>query len=477
MSKQIAIYWCRLDLRLADNPALRAAIEAADAVIPLYIWSPEEDGEWAPGGAASWWLHQSLDSFDQSLRGCGSRLIIRQGGSLDVLQQVIEESGATSVYWNRRYEPSARKRDKKIKSVLAERISEVKSFNSALLAEPWQVENKQGKPYKVYTPFSKQYFNELDIEEPLPGVRKVSAPASWPESESLSSLKLEPKINWADGIRDAWEPGEAGAAKNLKRFLKQAVIEYDTARDIPGERGTSRLSPHLHFGEIGPRQIWQAVHKNAAKQMRSGSHTYLKEILWREFAYHLLFHFPHTTTKPLREEFARFPWKRSKKLLTAWQKGQTGYPIVDAGMRELWATGWMHNRVRMIVASFLVKHLLIRWQEGSEWFWDTLVDADLASNTLGWQWTAGCGADAAPYFRIFNPILQGEKFDPQGEYIRRWVPELSRMPNKWICKPWDAPADVLSSAGVTLDENYPSPIVDHSEARQAALEGYDSLKD
>jgi deoxyribodipyrimidine photo-lyase len=293
-------------------------------------------------------------------------------------------------------------------------------------------------------------------------------------------LELEPRIDWAAGFRAAWTPGEAGAQANLETFVRAILLNYDASRNQPAQPGTSRLSPHLHFGEISPRQIWQAVKFHALEAGVPKTHwsrwQFLAEVGWREFAHHLLFHFPHTVTEPLRAEFKRFPWREDSAALRAWQRGRTGYPFVDAGMRELWATGWMHNRVRMVVASFLVKDLLLPWQAGARWFWDTLVDADLAQNTLGWQWTAGCGADAAPYFRVFNPVGQGEKFDPQGDYVRRWCPELARLPAEWIHQPWAAPAAVLDQAGVRLGENYPPPIVSHAIAREVALEAYAQLK-
>ena len=300
-----------------------------------------------------------------------------------------------------------------------------------------------------------------------------------PSGIELSELSLLPKINWDSGFKSAWVPGEEGAKRELKRFVESDLFDYHERRNIPSVVGTSRLSPYLAWGELSPNQIWFAVQeklKRAGVTSQEGSRVYLNEILWREFAYHLLFHFPETPTKPLREEFSRFPWADNKKLLRCWQRGRTGYPIVDAGMRELWVTGWMHNRVRMIVASFLVKDLLIPWQRGAEWFWDTLVDADLASNTLGWQWTAGCGADAAPFFRVFNPSGQGERFDTEGDYVKRWCPELAKLPAKWIHRPWEAPQEILSRAGVELGVDYPKPVVDHAEMRAEALEAYSSLK-
>ena len=466
------IVWFRLDLRLADNPALRAAVDTGQPVVPVFIWSPEEEQDWQPGAASRWWLHQSLQSLSESLNKVGSKLLIREGGSLEQLQVLCEELKAGSVFWNRRYEPAIIERDSQIKESLISSGIEAKSFNSALLLEPWEVKNKQGGPYKVYTPFSKFCFNST-FRPPLPAVRSLKSLKKYPRSSALDELELEPKIDWASGFESAWSPGERGAQNNLKRFLKNAAEQYDNQRNIPGITGTSRISPHLHFGEIGPLQVWSALNERFSKKIPDGAHTYLKEILWREFAYHLIFHFPHTPDSPLREDFANFPWKKNKRHLAAWQKGRTGFPIVDAGMRELWHTGWMHNRVRMIVASFLVKHLLIPWQEGAKWFWDTLVDADLASNTLGWQWTAGCGADAAPYFRVFNPILQGEKFDSKGEYVRKWIPEISALPNKLIHKPWEASAEVLAHAEIKLGKSYPKPIVDHREGRENALQAYD----
>jgi deoxyribodipyrimidine photo-lyase len=291
----------------------------------------------------------------------------------------------------------------------------------------------------------------------------------------LEDLELEPKIDWAAGMRAAWRPGEEGAQQELKRFLA-GVEGYASDRNYPSKPGTSRLSPHLHFGEISPREIWHSVLARRNRENAAAVDAYLREVGWREFAYHLLFHFPFTADECLRREFDRFPWSNNRDLLRRWQRGETGYPLVDAGMRELWATGWMHNRVRLVAASFLTKHLRMRWQEGAYWFWDTLVDADLANNALGWQWTAGCGADAAPYFRIFNPVLQSEKFDPEGDYIRCWAPELRGLPVPWIHKPWTAPELVLAEAGVQFGVNYPFPLVEHEQARCEALQAYERLR-
>lgn len=474
------LVWFRLDLRLADNPALTAAVRRGGPVIPVFIWAPAEDGDWPPGAASRWWLHQSLNALATELEHRGARLILRQGESLSTLRALVRTTGAGAVFWNRRYEPTLVARDRQVKEALRADGLEVESFNSALLFEPWTVANQAGRPFQVFTPFWRHCLNQPDPPAPDPAPSTLPAPARWPGSEPLAALALEPRPDWAGGLRAAWQPGEAGAAANLRGFLERAFAEYATRRDRPDQPGTSRLSPHLHFGEIGPRQVWHAVKALAAPRglppaaWRGGR--FLAELGWREFAHHLLFHFPHTPAAPLREEFARFAWRRNAAGLKAWQRGRTGYPIVDAGMRELWSTGWMHNRVRMIAASFLVKDLLVDWREGARWFWDTLVDADLAANTLGWQWTAGCGADAAPFFRIFNPVTQGQKFDPQGDYVRRWVPELARLPAEWIHQPWAAPPEVLTRAGVELGKHYPEPVVRHAIAREVALEALAKIR-
>jgi deoxyribodipyrimidine photo-lyase len=474
------LLWFRLDLRLADNPALSAALQGGGPVVPVFIWSPEEEGDWPPGAASKWWLHQSLEAVSADLRALGSQLILRRGPALDTLRALVRETGAGAVYWNRRYELAVIARDKQVKAALRQDGLMVKSFNAALLHEPWTIRNTSGKPFQVFTRFWEHCLALPDPEKALPAPKQMASPKKWPTSLPLESLELEPKINWAEGIRAAWQPGEAGAAANLKRFLERAFDDYPDGRNRPDLSGTSRLSPHLHFGEISPRQVWHAVSRLAARRKLKPNQwrrsQFLAEMGWREFAYHLLYHFPHTPAEPLRPEFKKFPWRKKASWLEAWQQGRTGYPIVDAGMRELWATGWMHNRVRMVVASFLVKDLLQPWQDGAAWFWDTLVDADLANNTLGWQWTTGCGADAAPFFRVFNPTIQGEKFDPEGNYVRRWCPELAKLPAKWIHKPAQAPAEVLKSAGVELGRDYPKPIVWHASAREVALEAFVRIK-
>lgn len=475
-----SILWLRLDLRLADNPALDAAVRRGGPVLPVFIGSPEEEGEWPPGGASKWWLHQSLAALDAHLRELGSRLTLRRGPALKALQTLVRESGATAVFWNRRYEPAILARDIALSESLRAAGLEAASFNAALLREPWAIQNRTGKPFQVFTPFWKHCLALPDPAQPLPAPKQLKAPLKWPKSLPLSALELEPKINWADGLRTAWQPGESGATANLRRFITQAFDQYTDLRNRPDLLGTSRLSPHLHFGEISPRQVWHSLRQRAGRRGWTDAHwrgsQFLAELGWREFAHHLLHHFPYTLTEPLRPEFKSFPWRTDTTSLRAWQQGVTGFPIVDAAMRELWATGWLHNRARMIVASFLVKDLLLPWTEGARWFWDTLVDADLAQNTLGWQWAAGCGADAAPYFRIFNPCLQGEKFDPQGDYVRRWCPELVNVPAKWIHRLHQAPLEILQRAGVVLGRNYPQPMVRHAIAREVALEAYARMK-
>ncbi|NLX14013.1 MAG: deoxyribodipyrimidine photo-lyase [Phycisphaerales bacterium] len=466
------IVWFRQDLRLADNPALAAAGRRGTPIIPVFIFDPESEGRWAPGGAARWWMHHSLYELDNQLRGRGSRLIIRQGQTLDTLDELVRQSGADAVFWNRRYEPAARRQDETIARNLKKRGLTVETFNATLLFEPDEVMNKQGEPYRVFTPYYHACLARGEPTAPLPPPHRLPSPQRWPDTLKLAELQLRPTIDWAGGLAEAWKPGETAAQQCLKRFVTRALNDYNEQRERPDLEGTSRLSPYLHWGEISSRQVWSAIRAESGRDAEA----FCRQLIWREFAHHLLYHFPRTPTKPLRPEFERFPWTRQRKLLSAWQRGRTGYPLVDAGMRQLWHTGWMHNRVRMVVASFLVKHLLIPWTAGADWFWDTLVDADLANNTFGWQWTAGCGADAAPYFRIFNPVGQAERFDPDGEYVRRWVPELARLPVPWIHRPWEAATALLEKSGVRLGHTYPEPIVEHSEARRLALAAYQQMR-
>ncbi len=472
----VTIVWFRRDLRLDDNPALAAAA-ARGHVVPVYIHAPEEEAPWEPGAASRWWLHWSLEKLAASLAKAGAPLVVRPGPSLGALRAVAAEFAATHVVWNRRYEPALVKRDTVIKKALTTGGLVIESFNGGLLYEPVHVATKEGKPYQVFTPFWRALLARPEPAEPVAATRKLR-PAS-PVKKAVRSLAvgeldLLPTIPWDATMKKTWSPGEAGASKRLDAFLDHRLPNYSTERDRPDHDGTSALSPHLHFGEISPRRIWHAVRQavggRPAAKLTGSPEVYLREIGWREFASHLLYHFPHTTDAPLRADYARFPWAKDPVGLRAWQRGRTGYPIVDAGMRQLWATGWMHNRVRMIVASFLVKDLRVSWLEGARWFWDTLVDADLAANTLGWQWAAGCGADAAPYFRIFNPTTQGETHDPDGSYVRTWVPQLARLSVADIHAPAEVPERSLEKAGITLGRDYPEPIVDHAEARKLALE-------
>lgn len=481
MNQKPAVVWFRNDLRLADNPALKAAAECGGPIMPVFIWAPEEEGEWAPGAAARWWLHQSLTQLEGALVKLGARLIVRRGGSFDALKELVRQTGARRVFWNRRYEPAIVERDRRVEEQLRTCGCQVGIHEANLLTDPWTVRNKSGRPFQVFTAFWKSCLASMQAPEPLPAPRRLAAFSKPLTLLPLRALDLEPGSNWTSGLAAAWQPGEAGAALLLRRFCATKSAGYRLERDRPDRAGTSRLSPHLHFGEISPRQICQSLaHAAPNTELRDDAWKdcqFFTEIGWREFAHHLLCHFPHIVTQPLRREFERFPWRDDGQRLTAWQRGQTGYPMVDAGMRELWATGWMPNRVRMVVASFLVKDLLIPWQKGARWFWDTLIDADLANNTLGWQWTAGCGADAAPFFRIFNPVSQGEKFDPQALYVRHWVPEIAQLPDRWIHQPWQAPASVRSEAGVELGRSYPFPIADHPTARRKALALFAKFKD
>ncbi|MCL7745161.1 DNA photolyase family protein [Guyparkeria hydrothermalis] len=481
MSVTPTIVWFRQDLRLADNPALTRAL-AAGPIIPIYIAPTDSrrttrhDGFHA-GGASRWWLHHSLVALDRSLRDKGSRLLVRRGEPATVLRELAEQAGAASVHWNRRLEPAGIATDREVKQALRETGLAVQSFNGNYLHEPWNVLNKQAKPYKVFTPYWKALLAAGIDQDVLPEPERLEAVPGHIESETVDALDLLPTLGWADDFSDWWTPGESGAWDRFETFLDE-VDRYHETRNRMDLDGTSRLSPHLHFGEISPRQVVarvRAEHPEALEE--AGTEAFLREIGWREFAANLIYHFPQTERENLDARFDALPWENDPDVLAAWQRGQTGIPVVDAAMRALWATGWMHNRARMIVASFLTKNCLVDWRHGADWFMDTLVDADLPSNTAGWQWVAGSGADAAPYFRIFNPVLQGEKFDPEGSFIRHWVPELADLPDKALYAPWEAKPATLQDAGVTLGETYPEPVVDLKASRQRALDAFQQIKD
>ncbi len=451
---QSVIVLFRRDLRLADNPALAAAAALARPIVPVF--APDQ----AAGAASRWWLHHSLVSLSASLQARGLQLSIVPGN----IAEWAAAQGSGAVYFNRLYTAA----DTRLEEDLAARGITCHSFDAALLVPPQSVRTAAGHPYQVFTPFYKACVTATEPRPALGIPGKLLIPKQLAATTTIEGLELLPKQRWDAGLAASWQPGEAGAQSSLERFCQDDLASYGETRNRPDRSGVSRLSAHLHFGEVSPYQIYQRIKEAdlVSQDERASAQIYIKELYWREFAHYLLFHFPETLTQPLRPQFRNFPWCQDRQVIEAWQMGRTGYPIVDAGMKELWTTGWMHNRVRMIVASFLVKDLLVSWQEGSAWFWDTLVDADAANNTMGWQWSAGCGADAAPYFRIFNPVLQGQKFDPEGIYVRKWLPEIASLPNRWIHCPWKAPQHELDRNKVS---SYPPPIVDHGWARKRAL--------
>lgn len=476
------LLWFRDDFRLSDNPALTAAAESGAPVLCFAILDEASEGFRPIGGAARWWLHGSLAGLRAALQAIESDLVLFRGPAFDLVDRVVRETGATAIYWNRRYSAAEIAVDSALKSHLAARNVTARSFNGRLIHEPWEIKNQSGRPFQVFTPYARAVMSRA-VQPPLPAPKRLPA-GVWPDSIkqiqlSLADLGLEPtRPDWAGGIRQAWSPGEADARKKLANFIDAALPGYAENRDRPGLQGTSRLSPHLRFGEISPRQVWHAVKAEAAREPELARHSekFLTELIWRDFCYQLLHDHPALPHANHNQRFNRFPWEHAPSNLRAWQKGLTGYPIVDAGMRQLWQTGWMHNRVRMIAASFLIKHLLTDWREGEAWFWDTLVDADPANNAFSWQWTAGSGPDSAPFHRIFNPVTQGEKFDPDGDYVRAYVPELARLPNSLLHKPWEATPGQLRAAGITLGETYPAPIVPHGPARERALTAFRNLR-
>jgi deoxyribodipyrimidine photo-lyase len=465
------IVWFREDLRLHDNPALAHAVAHAARVIPVYLHTPQQAGDWPAGAASRWWLHHSLQRLEQCLRKAGAGLVIRRGAtSLVLLQALARECAADGVVWNRLYTPGAGTRDARIEAALAAGGTRVWTFHTGLLFEPAAIHRSNGAPYRVFTAFWKRCLARLQYQPTSAEPGRIPG-AGLPAGLTVEQLGLLPRSRWDRGLAARWTPGEAGACARADAFFDAGVADYVWQRDLPAVPGTSRLSPHLHFGELSPRVLMnralQQREAAAGPQARDSVTRFMAELGWREFAAHLLFHFPASSDTALDPRFERFPWAADAgELLACWQHGRTGFPIIDAGMRELWHTGWMHNRVRMLAGSFLVKNLLLHWLHGARWFWDTLVDADLASNSLGWQWVAGCGADAAPYFRVFNPVLQGRRFDPQGEYVRRWVPELRGLEARYVHTPW--------RAGGSVD--YPPPLVDLQQSRERALAAFRSLR-
>ena len=469
------LVWFRRDLRLADNTALQAAVASGRPVVPLAVL--EDDGPVrAPGAAARWWLDKSLQALAEALEARGSRLVLRRGAALETLQAVVQETQAAMLVWNRSYEPPLDARDAELAEALRDQGVEACACAGKLLLEPDAVRTKTGGPYGVFTPFWRTARDQVSRDTPAAAPRKLKAPAHWPHSDTLASWKLHPsKPDWSTGFD--WEPGEAGAQALLKSFLDKKLATYPSDRDRPALDGSSRLSPHLAAGEITPRQVFCATQARlAAHGLEDQADKFLSELGWREFDYGLLAQQPELKREPFRRALAGLKWRNNPHDLEAWRRGRTGYPIVDAGMRQLWTLGWMHNRVRLITSSFLVKHLLIDWREGEAWFWDCLVDCDPANNPANWQWIAGTGADAQPFFRIFNPVTQGEKFDPAGDYVRQWVPELAKADRRWIHAPWTATEEALEAADVKLGEHYPKPIVAHEVARARALEALQATR-
>ncbi|MEQ4575368.1 MAG: deoxyribodipyrimidine photo-lyase [Gammaproteobacteria bacterium] len=469
----LALVWFRRDLRLDDQPALRAALEAGHVPVPVYVHAPAEEGDWPPGAASGAWLHRSLLALDEDLRRRGSRLLVLRGPSDAALRRLAARCGAAAVYWNRKYEPATQSRDAAIKRALREAGLVAESFNGSLLFEPWELRTRQGGPYRVFTPFWRTALAQWHLPLPWKAPDRLPPVPEALAGEAIEALGLAPSPRWDSGFWESWRPGQAGAHEALEVFVDGALRGYRDGRDRPDRASTSRLSPHLHFGEIAPWRICAELERHRRAPLAADIDGYVRELGWREFGYHLLHHFPESATRNLDPRFDRFEWAvPPADELRAWQRGHTGIPIVDAGMRELWHTGYMHNRVRMIVASFLCKHLRVHWLEGARWFWDTLVDADLAGNTLGWQWVAGTGADAAPYFRIFNPVAQARKFDPHAHYIARWVPELAALPAHARPAPWQHPELRTRHA-----PGYPAvPIVELAQGRERALAAYARLR-
>lgn len=478
MTEACSVVWFRQDLRIGDQLALAAAAASGRPVLPLYVLDDESPGAWRIGGAGRWWLHGSLAALSAELAHLGSPLLLRRGEAAAEVASVARASGAAEVLLTHHVEPHWRAVEERLRTMLASDGIAMREYPGGMLFVPGSIRNRDGGTPKVFTPFWRACLASEPPPRPIPPPAALRPPPAPLAGDALDAWALLPsRPDWAGGLRDHWRPGEAAAQSRLQAFTEQELCRYHTDRNRPEPSGTSEISPHLHWGELSARQIWHAVwaRMEAEPRLVAGGESWLREIGWREFCQHVLTANPAMADEPLQSRFSAFPWAADTRALRSWQRGQTGYPIVDAGIRQLWHIGWMHNRVRMITASFLVKHLLIPWQLGEAWFWDTLVDADLGNNAGGWQWVAGCGTDAAPYFRIFNPVLQGEKFDPEGDYVRRWVPELARVPARYIHRPWEAPPLELASAGVRLGFDYPQPVVDHPKARSRALKAFAQL--
>ena len=471
---KLSIFWFRQDLRLADNPGLSEAISKG-IVLPIYIYDDINSNEYEMGSASKWWLHNSLKKLNDSLN---NKLSVYKGDALKIIESLTKNYDVEFISWNRCYEPWRIKRDKNIKSEIEKKGIEVNTFNGSLLWEPFNILKTDGTPYRVFSPYyRKGCLNAAPPRIPLKSPEISSLFKDEYNKLTIEDLSLIPKVHWFDEMEKLWKPGEVGAQEKLYDFLDDGLVGYKEGRNFPSQKNVSQLSPHIHLGEISPNQVWYAAkQKEDETGIEKDLAHFLSELGWREFSYNLLYHFPTLPRENLQKKFDNFPWQENTDFSDKWKKGHTGYPIVDAGMRELWQTGYMHNRVRMIVGSFLVKNLLLHWHEGEKWFWDCLIDADLASNSASWQWVAGSGADAAPYFRIFNPISQGIKFDPEGEYTKKFLPELKDLPIKYLYSPWEAPADVLEQANIKLGENYPKPIVDLKESREKALDAFDKIR-
>ena len=473
-NEDIIIFWFRQDLRIVDNPGLSKSLKS-DKVLPIYILDDTNSNDFAMGAASRWWLHNSLRELNKNL---DNKLSLYKGDPSEILESLSSRFNIKGIFWNRCYEPWRIERDKKIKSKFIEKDIIVETFNSALLWEPWEILKSDNTPYKVFTPYYRK--GCLMSEAPRKPLSAPNLNTLFEDKENilqLDDLNLLPRIKWYKEMEKLWEPGEKGAHKKLESFLSDGLLGYKEGRNFPSKKNVSQLSAHMHFGEISPNQVWhRAKLKKDLPGIEKDLDHFLSELGWREFSYNLLFHFPELPRENLQKKFDNFPWIENEILFDKWKKGLTGYPIVDAGMRELWQTGYMHNRVRMIVGSFLVKNLLLHWHKGEEWFWDCLIDADLASNSASWQWVAGSGADAAPYFRIFNPILQGKRFDPDGSYIKKFIPELEQLPSKYLFSPWEAPIEVLSEANIELGSDYPEPIVDLIKSRDRALEAFSTIR-